>query len=277
VYNEAEHLLVIKGTLPAGTTVAYTDNGRTDVGTQIVTATVSGSNYNTLVLTAELQVTKADITGITFSDSSFVYNETEHVLAIKGTLPNGTSVAYTNNGRTDVGSQTVTATITGSNYNTLSLTAELEVTKAAITGITFSDSSFVYNEAEHVLAIKGTLPSGTSVAYTNNGRTDVGSQTVTATITGSNYNSLILTADLEVTKATITGITFSDSSFVYNEAEHVLAIKGTLPNGTSVAYTNNGRTDVGEQTVTATITGSNYNTLNLTAELTVNRADITGI
>src|SRR5690606_32128943 len=53
------------------------------------------------------------ITGITFDDASFVYDGTVQSIAIGGTLPDGTSVTYTNNERIDAGKQTVTARING--------------------------------------------------------------------------------------------------------------------------------------------------------------------
>ncbi|TJZ63051.1 T9SS type B sorting domain-containing protein [Sphingobacterium olei] len=277
VYDGTAKSLAISGTLPAGANIAYTDNSRTDVGTQEATVTITGANFTTLVLTADLTVTPATVTGITFEDNSFVYDSTAKSLAITGTLPAGTSVAYANNSRTDVGTQEVTATITGSNFTTLVSTADLTVTPADITGISFDDASFVYDGTAKSLAINGTLPAGANVAYSNNSRTDVGTQVVTATISGSNYTELVLTADLEITPATITGITFEDDTFVYDGTAKSLAITGTLPVGASVVYTGNNRTDVGTQEVTATITGSNFTTLVLTADLTVTPADITSI
>ncbi|MDN3205988.1 hypothetical protein, partial [Algoriphagus sediminis] len=107
--------------------------------------------------------------------------------------------------------------------------------------------SFVFDGTEKSIVISGTLPAGTSVAYTNNSRTNVGTQEVTATITGSNFNDLVLTADLTITPADITGITFDDGSFVFDGTEKNIVISGTLPAGTSVAYANNTRTDVGTQ------------------------------
>src|SRR5690606_18204601 len=224
--------LAISGTLPVGTDVVYNNNNRTNAGTQQVTATISGSNYQELVLTAELEITKATIIGITFSDASFVYDGTAKSLAISGTLPVGTDVVYNNNNRTNAGTQQVTATISGSNYQELVLTAELEITPATITGVNFNDASFVYDGTAKSLAISGTLPVGTDVVYNNNNRTNAGTQQVTATISGSNYQELVLTAELEITKATITGITFSEASFVYDGTAKSLAISGTLPAGT---------------------------------------------
>ncbi|MCS5491767.1 MBG domain-containing protein [Algoriphagus limi] len=274
VYDGTAKSLAISGTLPAGTSVTYTNNSRTDVGTQEVTATISGSNFTTLELKADLTITPAPITGITFGDGSFVYDGTAKSLAISGTLPEGTTVAYTNNSRTDVGMQEVTATISGSNYTTLVLTADLTISPAEIEGITFADGSFVYDGEEKSLQIEGDLPEGTSVDYTDNGRTDVGTQEVTAIISGSNYVTLELTAELTITPAEITGLSFLDQSFVYDGQEKNLAVTGDIPQGATVSYENNGRTNTGSQEVTATIGGSNYTSLELEATLEITPATL---
>src|SRR3546814_1285483 len=222
-------------------------------------------------------MTEATITGITLEDGSFVYDGTAKTLALAGNLPSGTSVSYTGNSRTDAGMQEITVTITGNNYNDLVLTADLTITKATISGITLEDGSFVYDGTAKTLMSAGNLPEGTTVAYTSNSRTDAGTQEVTATISGSNYEDLVLTADLTITEATITGITLEDGSFVYDGAAKTLALAGNLPSGTAESYTGNSRTDAGTQEVTATISGSNYEDLVLTADLTITKATISGI
>ncbi|MGM0945385.1 MAG: MBG domain-containing protein [Bacteroidota bacterium] len=136
-------------------------------------------------------------------------------------------------------------------------------------GITFEDVSFDFDGTEKTISISGTLPEGATVAYTNNGRTNVGYQEVIATISGDNFSTLILTANLTITPAIIAGISFVDADFEFDGNEKSLAISGTLPEGASVAYTNNGRTQVGSQEVTATISGVNFQTLVLKAQLTV--------
>jgi gliding motility-associated-like protein len=277
VYDGIAKSLAITGTLPSGTTVAYSNNSQINVGTQVATATISGANYTSLVLTANLTVTPATITGITFTGNSFVFDGTAKSLAITGTLPSGTTVAYSNNSQTNVGTQVATATISGANYTDLVLTANLAISPATITGLTFTGNSFVYDGTAKSLAITGTLPSGTTVAYSNNSQTNVGTQVATATISGANYTSLVLTANLTVTPATITGITLASNSFVFDGTAKSLAITGTLPNGASVSYLANSRTDAGTQEVTATITGSNYNDLVLKANLSISKAVITGI
>ena len=172
--------------------MTYTGNGQTETGTYTVTATIDGgNNYEDLVLTAELEITEASLVDvITFNDDSFVYDGTAKSLAISGDLPDGTEVTYTGNGQIEVGTYTVTATIDGGNsYEDLVLTAELEIIEASLTDIiTFEGDSFVYDGTAKSLTITGNLPDGTTVAYDNNARTEVGTQEVTATISGENYD-----------------------------------------------------------------------------------------
>ena len=163
----------------------------------------AGANYAINYLGADFVITKAPISGIIFEDETFTYDGSAKSLTITGTLPDGTSVVYTNNSRTDVGTQEVTATITGDNYTTLVVTADLTVIPAAIVGITFEDETFTYDATSKSLAISGTLPTGSSVAYSNNSRTDVGSQEVTATISGMNFTEVSLMADLTIDPATL--------------------------------------------------------------------------
>src|SRR5690606_11648772 len=143
------------------------DNSRTDAGSQTATATISGgTNYADLVLTATLTVTPATITGITFVDGSFVYDGTAKSLAIGGTLPAGTSVSYADNSRTDAGSQTVTATISGgTNYDDLVLTATLTILPNVRT-LTFEAlPPLTYGDDDHTLHAESS--SGEDVLYSS--------------------------------------------------------------------------------------------------------------
>ncbi|WP_313386656.1 MBG domain-containing protein, partial [Chishuiella sp.] len=100
-----------------------------------------------------------------------------------------------------------------SNYYLVFVNNYLEITKATISGINFSDNSFVYDGSPKSLSIVGSLPSGATVSYTNNNQTNAGRYLVTASIDGGvNYEDFTLTANLEITKATISGINFSDNS-----------------------------------------------------------------
>ena len=42
-----------------------------------------------------------------------------------------------------------------------------------------------------------------------------------------------------------TGVTLADDEFTYDGAAHSLAVSGALPDGTTVVYDNNGKTDAG--------------------------------
>lgn len=75
----------------------------------------------------------------------------------------------------------------------------------------------------------------------------------------------------------IDGIAFNDGSFVYDGSEKSITISGELPSGTTVAYEKNTAIDVGSYQATAIISGKGYETLSLTATLTITKATITNI
>src|SRR5690606_31279658 len=90
VYDGKEKALTYTGILPQGVTASYSNNSRTAVGSQLVTLTLDGgANYHSQILTANLNVTKADISNITLNDHSFVYDGSAKSLTYSGTLPEG--------------------------------------------------------------------------------------------------------------------------------------------------------------------------------------------
>ena len=218
---------------------------------------------------------KKDITGVTFENKTFEYDGTEHEITVSGTLPEGVSVAYDNNKRTDTGSQTATATLTGEGYNTLTLTATITINGKTITGVTFVGDTFTYDGTEHEIVISGTKPADVNVAYTNNKGTDAGDYEATATLTGKGYNTLVLKATLTIEKAEIaTNITFSNSTVEYDGLPHSIQIVGNVPSGYTVEYYYDGVkannvTAPGIHTVKAVLTSKNYKTLEFTAKLTI--------
>lgn len=83
-------------------------------------------------------------------------------------------------------------------------------------------------------------------------------------------------------KQEITGITFTGETVDYDSHKHMIYIAGNVPQGVSVAYTVNGQpfdgaTDAGSYIVKATLSGTDYNTKELTATLTINKIEMTGI
>ena len=139
------------------------------------------------------------------------------------------------------------------------------------TGVTLADDEFTYDGAAHSLAVSGALPDGTTVVYDNNGKTDAGVYTVTATLTKDGYTDKKLSATLTINKAQFpSGVVLNDKKFVYFDGkEYSLTVEGELPDGTTVTYADNKHSAVGEYKVTATLVNPNYETKTLTATLTI--------
>ena len=290
-YDGKVKSLAIVGTLPNGVTVSYTGNNQTNAGEYTVTAIFTGDsqNYNAIQnMTATLTIKKAtyDMSGVLFKDKSVNYNGQAHSIEATN-LPNGVSVRYDGNGKTQAGEYTITAHFTGDsqNYNAIpNMMATLKISASDLTGISFHDGEFTYDGTKKSIFITGTLPDGVKVSYENNGQVNVDSYTVKAmfTCTNGNYTNLPeLTATLTIKKATydMSGVLFKDKSVNYNGQAH--SIEATnLPNGVSVRYDGNGKTQAGEYTVTAIFTGDsrNYNEIpNMTATLKINASDLTGV
>jgi len=161
------------------------------------------------------------------------------------------------------------------------VTRTLTITKANITGVTLPNASFTYDGTAKSLVVTGTLPTGVTIGtYTGNAKTDAGIHTVAVQLLGGdNYNNQTLTGTLTITKATIAGVTLANATYTYDGTAKSLAAAGILPSGaTTGTYVGNAKTDVGIYPVTVTIGGgTNYEDLALTATLTINKAQITGL
>ena len=281
-YDGSEKTIELSGMLPEGVEMTVEGNSATNAGQYTATFTLSGKNYNTKVLTASLLINKADITNVTLPSLTVTHDGEAKSLEIVGTLPEGVSVEYVGNGVSEVGNHPVSAIITGANYNTLELNSFIIIEEAPIPedkdieGITFEGATFTYDGQAKSLAISGTLPEGVTPEYNGNGKINAGKYTVSVVLSGEGYKTLILEAELVIEKAVITGITLDNAIFTYQEnMSHKIQIVGELPEGVTVEYTGNGVTNVGTYTITATISGDNYETLVLTATLEV-RATVGG-
>ena len=150
--------------------------------------------------------------------------------------------------------------------------------KSDFVGVTFESATYTYDGESHILnEVKG-APENTTITYTGrNEYVNAGVYSATAKLEKEGYNDKTLEATLTINKATITGISFLNETYVYDGTSHTLAIDGTLPTGGSVKYTNAGpHTDVGTYQATAVVSAPNYNDLTLRATLTITKADITG-
>ena len=156
-------------------------------------------NYNDIPnKTATLTINKArfDISNITFTDKTEVYDGNAHTITIDGELPAGVSVNYsTNNTLTDVGSVTVTASFSHSNPNyeeiTRTLTATLKVKVASADEVTvdteFDSYEYTANPIEPnviVLFNGSTLDdSNYTIRFVNN--TAIGEASVEVTLSSN--------------------------------------------------------------------------------------------
>ena len=203
-YDGKQKTVEISGDLPDGVKVIYSSNSGTDAGTYNATATISGEGYKTKVLTAKLTIQKANIDGVRFDSYTGTYNGSQQMVIITDALPADTDVEYKNNKAFNAGTYHATATITGKNYNTLVLYADLIINKADITGISAeSNQSLKENGSLQKPAFSGAVPSGVSIKYYFNGNeasgvSGVGNYTVKIVFSGSNYNTLTLTVDFSI-------------------------------------------------------------------------------
>lgn len=140
------------------------------------------------------------ITGVTFEDQTFTYDGNEHSISVTGDVPDGVTVAYENNSAVNAGTYEAKAVLSGEGYVTLTLDATLTIEKATLdaSAFTFEDDTVTYDGKAHSLKVEGELPAGVTVTYSNNGKTKAGTYEVKATLSGSNYNPLTLTATLRI-------------------------------------------------------------------------------
>lgn len=222
VYDGALHKIEVSGTLPQGVSVSYASdvtgitNEASEVGTYHMVATLSGTAYTTLTLTATLTILpygETTFAGITFTNQTYVYDGTEHVITISGTLPAGALVVYSSttqgvtNAATAVGVYNVTAVISKTGYQTLTLQAVLTISQAQtqqFTGVSFSSQTIEYDSFEHEIVVEGVLPEGTTVEYDSdvdgiaNRASETGDYHLTATISKLGYETLELEATLTI-------------------------------------------------------------------------------
>ena len=151
-----------------------------------------------------------------------------------------------------------------------------------LSSVVFEDGTFTFDgQLKSILVKKETLPEGVTVAYyVGNGRTKAGVYTVKAVLAGADANHAFdrdLTATLTIRKATydMFRVQFFDGHFPYDGQPHRIEIFDVagLPEGVTVSYENNVRTEIGSQTAIAHFTvpdPDNYEPISdMTAELVI--------
>lgn len=265
-YDGKSHSIKVKNA-PSDATIKYTNNNKTKAGVYTVQAKVSKKGYNTANLTATMTINKVDMKNVKFENESVYYDGEPHSLKVTG-APSDATVEYAGNDKTEVGVYEVSATVSSNNYNTITLEATLTILKSKeFSGITFNDNTFEYDGYSHSIYVTG-KPSGATVTYTNNGKVDVGTYTVTAEVTQTGYVPLTLTATMKITGATLEGVKFESGIFEYDGKPHSLEVSD-LPKGATVTYSSQNKVQVGTYPVTATVKKTGCENLILKATLTI--------
>ena len=272
--------------------VSYSNNVNAGNSAVITFTAAANGNYSGSVsLNFTIEKATYDMSGISFGNATYTYDGTEKTLVILGTLPGGVTVTYTTNTLTNAGSLEVTASFTGdtANYNAIAdMTATLTINKATynMSGISFENATYTYDGNEKTLAISGTLPSGVTVTYTNNGHANAGTYTVTASFTGNaNYNAIAdMTATLKIDPKNITGATVTlGTALTYNGQQQEQTITSVVIDGLAVTYEVSGNVAANAGDYVLTVTGSDNFTGTATADwniakraLTANMFQVTG-
>src|SRR5690606_18015331 len=204
-------------------------------------------NYGIVFVPGVLTITPAGYEGVAFDGASFVYDGAEHVLELKGNLPEGATVTAENdgepgNGATDAGAYEITALINGgNNYEDTELTATLRITPLGIT-VTAEDKSKAFGSEDPALTYTFTPELIGDDAFTGRldreGGENVGEYAIRQgdLSLNDNYEISFEAGTLTITPAKMQGITFNNSSSTYDGTEHRLTLAGDLPAGASVTY-----------------------------------------
>lgn len=216
-------------------------------GEQTLTVSYEGATCRITVI-----VRRKSLDYLTLTSRTVTYTGQPFVVEVEGNVPADASVRYPNgNSFVNAGEYDVTAVVYGDVYGTKTLTAHLSIRKAEydMSGVTFSDGSFVYDGREKSIDVKGELPEGVKVSYTigakaGNSAVDAGTYRVTARFSFSNGNYLPIddkSADLTIEKAVYdtTNLKLEDKTAVYEGLEHVLTLtdESAVPQGVAAQYT----------------------------------------
>ena len=208
-YDGLEKEIVVKN-VPEGAEVEYKPNNKyTEVGIYEVEATISMKDFETITLTATLEIKANEFENLVFENTVFNYDGLEKEIVVKN-VPEGAEVEYRpNNKYTEVGIYEVEAVVSMKGYETRTLTANLEIKANEFENLVFENTVFNYDGLEKEI-LAGNIPEGAKVEYIpNNKYTEVGIYEVEATISMKGYETRTLTATLEI-KAEYVNVTFID-------------------------------------------------------------------
>ena len=97
-------------------------------------------------------------------------------------------------------------------------------------GLKFESKVFTYDGKAHEIVVTGNIPSTMVIAYVNNGKTEVGTYTVTAYLVDSSGKYSFpkqMTATLTITPATMTNVTVTGYNAMVDGDSHNIVVNKT--------------------------------------------------
>ncbi|MDR2122580.1 MAG: MBG domain-containing protein [Flavobacteriaceae bacterium] len=260
-------------------------------GYTVIIKSKETTNYSAASKEVTLTITPIDFPSsinFTLEGKTTIYNGTPQGLEAFGNFPSGTILVYEyerisptisskeTEKPTNAGKYLVTATIINPNYNTLSLTNYLTINKAQSIIQAENTQTFTYDGSTK--NISATLNHNEAQLTYNPQQGYVNAGTYSIIISApetTNYLGVTKSeaVTLNVLKASNfpNTVKFEDATVTYDGNAHNLQVIG-LPQGTDVTYENNSQTTTGTYTVKATLNNPNYEIVQLTATLTINKA-----
>lgn len=253
-----------------------------DVGEYPYTITISHHDYDDLVIQATLTITKKSITiqanslqsqfgspfqPLTHQIIGDVYDDIIEV-ELSATIENA------------IGSYPILPIASHPNYQIVLVAGVYQVKGIPIdtSQLQFENQTYVYDGTKKTMTLFGTLPLGViEIEYANNELTEVGSIVAVAKfICEEGYevpqNKI---ATLTISRALITGITFESDEFIYDGSPKSLTVSSLLaPYGEQVTVEYIGQNQAfqaGSYPIIARISHPNYQTLELSAVLTITK------
>ncbi|MFI5380620.1 MAG: beta strand repeat-containing protein, partial [Tepidisphaerales bacterium] len=225
------------------------------------------------------QVVDKATSSVTVTGASFTYDGTTHtggsaVVSGAGVIDANAAVFSYSGDQVNAGSYTVTATYAGDANHTGSVgNAPVTITPATAT-VTVTGFSGVYDAAPHgvvsssATGVGGSL-AGLSVDPTT--YTDVPGGLVHWSFSNSNYLPQSGDAPVTITPATAT-VTVNDYSGTYDAGSHTANVTITGVGGVVLASNSVSRTDAGSDSVSASISDTNYQPTGGTATISIAKA-----
>ncbi|WP_164108661.1 MULTISPECIES: MBG domain-containing protein [Sphingobacterium] len=254
----------------------------------ITNVDLAADNYAINYVKSQLSITKAVLT-VTADAKTKVYGGADPALTytVKASdLRNGDAATVVSGSLTRaqgeaVGNYDITnVDLAASNYAINYVKSALSITKAVLT-VTADAKTKVYGTNDPALTYiatgfkrsdsKSILIGGlTRVEGENVGSYAIQRGTLAA---GDNYTISYTGANLMITKATLSGLSFVNKDVVYDGAVKSIQLNGTLPTGVTVVYQNNDKINAGSYDVKAIIAETaNYFGTSFNATLLIRKA-----